>query len=61
MGGSSPNSDFLFFENLVFFVLFLPLYKFPKKNFKKEDRRGGGGGWRLDNPSFSRIFRIVLT
>ena len=31
MGGSSPNSDFFFFENIVFFVLFFSLYMFQKK------------------------------
>ena len=55
VGGSSPNSDFLFFlEILCFFRVFFFVVHVSKKN-KKLDRQVGGIGI-LDNPSFSRIF-----
>ena len=62
MDGSSPNSDFNFFLKFcVFFrvfVLFSCFKMFPKK-LKKMDN--GVGGWDPTNPSFSRIFGIILT
>ena len=52
------NSDFFFFwKYCVFCVVFLAVHVSKKK--KQLDRRVGGCG--LDNPSFSRIFGIVLT
>ena len=61
MGGSSPNSDFFFFLNVVFWCLlwFNFVIHVSKTNIKKMDR--GVSGWNLANPSFSRIFGFFLT
>ena len=48
---TSPNSDFYFFLEILFFYTFLCFFMFPKK---KLDR--AVGGWELTDLSFSRIF-----
>ena len=58
VGGSSPNSDYYFFlEILCFFVLFLCFEMF----LNKMKNWIGVRGWGLTNPSFFRIFLIFLT
>ena len=54
VGLSSPNSDF-FFENCVFFYVFVLFSCFQNK------LDSGVGGYGLTNPSFSRIFGFFLT
>ena len=54
MGESSPNSNFYFFENFVFFFCFLCVVFMFRDVKKKMD--SGVGVCGLINPSFSRIF-----
>ena len=51
--GQAPTRIFIFWGNVVVFVLFSCFKMFPKK-LKKMDN--GVGGWGLTNTSFSRIF-----
>ena len=53
----APTGIFFFLKYCVFCVIFIVVHV-SKKN-KKLDRRVGG--WCLDNPTFARIFGIVLT
>ena len=61
MGGSSPNSDFNFFGEILCFFVFLfhvrVLYSCFKM-FQKKKMGNGMGGWGPTNPSFSRIFEL---
>ena len=61
MGGSSPNSDFNFWGNIVFFRFLCVVFMFQNVSKKNKKMENGAGGWCLTNPSFSRIFGFFLT
>ena len=61
-GWVKPQLKFTFFlEILRFFVFFVLLFVIVHVSKKNEKMDKGVGGWGLDNPSFSRIFRFFLT
>ena len=53
MGGSSPNSDFKFFLEILSFLCVFVLFSNVSKKKKMDS---GVGGCCLINPSFSRFF-----